>query len=209
MKKIIQILVSLYPDYLTKKIRGGINYLRSMKVSYKLKKCGKNFYIRFPALNIKGEKYIEIGNNFRAGKDLLLTAWDKYENDTFDPKIIIGNDCLIGEYSQITAINSIEIGNNLLTGKNIFISDHNHGKVNFDEKDIPPIKRSLYSSGKVIIGNNVWLGNNVCVLAGVTLGDNVTVGANSVVTKSFPNNCVIGGIPAKIIKRIDGELSEE
>ncbi len=59
------------------------------------------------------------------------------------------------------------------------------------------------------IGNNVWLGGGVIVTPGVTLGDNVVVGAGSVVTKSFPDNVVIAGNPARIIKTVEEELTEE
>ena len=52
------------------------------------------------------------------------------------------------------------------------------------------------------VGNNVWFGGNVVVLGGVTIGDNVVVGAGSVVTKNVPNNVVVVGNPAKIIKNI-------
>lgn len=54
----------------------------------------------------------------------------------------------------------------------------------------------------VHIGDNVWIGGSATILPGVTVGNNVVIGAGSVVTKSFPDNVVIGGNPAKIIKRI-------
>ena len=63
-----------------------------------------------------------------------------------------------------------------------------------------PYERTIFSKGKVVIGNYVWLGNNVCVMPGITIGDGVVVGANSVVTKDIPPYCVAAGVPAKIIK---------
>ncbi|MNY78908.1 Galactoside O-acetyltransferase [compost metagenome] len=67
---------------------------------------------------------------------------------------------------------------------------------------MPPAKRRLYSKGPVIIEDNVWLGEGVVVLPGVTIGENSIVGANAVVTKSIPKNCVAGGNPARIIREI-------
>lgn len=84
------------------------------------------------------------------------------------------------------------IGENTIFAYNVCIQTINH-----DLKD-----RSLFIAKPVTIGENCWLGNNVSIMPGVTLGNNVTVGANSVVTKSFPDNVVIGGCPAKIIKEI-------
>ena len=57
----------------------------------------------------------------------------------------------------------------------------------------------------VKIGNNVWLGDNVSIMPGVTLGNNVIVGANAVVTHSFPDNVVVAGVPAKMIKKNDNK----
>lgn len=71
---------------------------------------------------------------------------------------------------------------------------------NHDLKD-----RNKHILKDVSIGKNCWLAKGVSVMPGVTLGDNVTVGANSVVTKSFPSNVVIAGVPAKVIKYLDIE----
>ena len=49
----------------------------------------------------------------------------------------------------------------------------------------------------------------MCIMPGVTIGDNVIIGANAVVTHSFPNNVVIAGVPARIIKSLDNEKNEE
>lgn len=54
-----------------------------------------------------------------------------------------------------------------------------------------------------IIGNNVTIGCHAAVIGGVRIGDNVTIGAGSVVVKDIPDNCVVAGVPAKIIKKTD------
>ena len=64
-------------------------------------------------------------------------------------------------------------------------------------------KKSVGIPRKVTIGHNVWIGGGVTILPGVSLGNNVVVGAGTVVTKSFPDNVVIAGNPAQIIRRID------
>ena len=69
------------------------------------------------------------------------------------------------------------------------------------ERRIRPSERPLYSKGAIHIGRNVWVGRNVCIMPGVVLGNNVVVGANSVVTHDVPDNCVVAGAPARIIRQ--------
>lgn len=57
--------------------------------------------------------------------------------------------------------------------------------------------------GKITLGNNVYVGNDVLIMPGITIGNNVIIAAGSVVTKSFPDNCIIGGNPAKIISSVE------
>ena len=60
----------------------------------------------------------------------------------------------------------------------------------------------------VNIGNDVWVGGNCTILPGVTIGSNVVIAAGAVVTKDVPDNCVVGGIPAKVISTIENDLEE-
>jgi len=143
-----------------------------------------------------GLNCIRIGDGNIFEKDIQLTT-RKIEGKS--PKIEIGNNCLIRRGAHITAVNSIVIGNNLLTGTNVFITDNSHGCTDYTSLCLPPDERPVTSSGKVIIGNNVWLGNNVCIMPGVIVGDGVVVGANSVVTHDLPPYSIAVGAPAKVI----------
>lgn len=163
-------------------------------------KCMKG-YIYHPH-QLLGTKFISIGNHTLIGNGIILTAWDSYSGDTFTPVINIGDYCMIGEHTHISAINSITIGNGVLIGRYVYISDNSHGKGDFSEAKTMPIKRPLYSKGAVRIGDNVWIGERACILPGVTIGEGSIIGANAVVTHSVPPFCVAGGVPAKIIKRI-------
>lgn len=167
----------------------------------RFKSIGENIRICHPYL-IKNPQYISIGNNFGALHNLRLEAWDEYEGERFSPEIIIGDNVIFNSDVHIGCINKIHISNNVQLASRIFISDHSHGEITNEAITLPPTRRPLVSKGPVIIGENVWIGEGVAILPGVTLGKNCIVGANAVVTKSFPENCVIGGNPAKIISQL-------
>lgn len=169
--------------------------------NYLYRFCFKNFHgkIKFPH-QIVGEQYIAIGKGTIIWPGVILTAWDKYESQSFTPSITIGENCDINENNHISACNSITIGNNVLTGRYVYISDNSHGTTDSDFLDIHPLKRPLTSKGPVVIGNNVWIGEHVCILSGVTIGDGAIIAANAVVTHDIPAYALAGGVPAKIIK---------
>lgn len=145
-------------------------------------------------------QYFSIGSNCVFGDHCMLSAWDKYNGETYTPHVEIGNNCSFGFCNHITCCNSIKIGEGVLTGMYVIISDNSHGEIKRDVLDTPPLKRPLYSKGEVVIGNNVWIGDKVAILAGVHVGDGAIIAANAVVTKDVPSYTIVAGVPAKTIK---------
>lgn len=117
-----------------------------------------------------------------------------------------GSNIFVGERFRtnynvtIIDIVPVHIGDYVMIGPNTMISTVNHPLT-------PKGRRERLSTGKpVTIGNDVWIGGNVTIVPGVTIGNNVVVAAGAVVTKNVPDNCLVGGVPAKIIKAIENDL---
>lgn len=121
------------------------------------------------------------------------------------PKIVIGENCHIGEYCHFTALDRIGIGDGLLTGRYVLITDNSHGDVLSMERNVPPSQRTIVSKGPVIIGNNVWLGDGVSVMPNVRIGDGAIVAAHSVVTHDVPPFSLVAGVPARIIRNYEAK----
>jgi len=97
--------------------------------------------------------------------------------------------------SYIQAINGIKIGKNVRIGPNVNIISASHNINDYDKHD---------KENPIEIKDNCWLASNVVILPGVLLGEHTIVAAGAVVNKSFPEgNCIIGGVPARLIKKID------
>lgn len=152
--------------------------------------------------NLKGAQYISIGSGSYIGTLVTLTAWDTFQDQRFNPEISIGNNSCIGDFSHVTGINKIQIGNNVLMGKNILITDNSHGQNILSQISIAPNKRPLFSKGPVIIEDNLWIGEKTSILPNVTIGYGAIIAANSVVTKDVPPYTIVGGNPARIIKNL-------
>ena len=165
------------------------------------RKKGKGFAIG-KDYTIMNPQYIEIGDNFMASERFRIEAWDKYGSHNFTPSIKIGNNVVFNTDIHIGCISSIQIGDNCLFASKIYITDHHHGEPIAQMLKLAPIDRPLISKGPVVIKNNVWIGEGVAIMPNVIIGENSIIATNSVVTKDVPANCVVGGIPAKIIKNI-------
>lgn len=159
--------------------------------------------VRWP-FYIRNEGQLKIGKGFSSGPRLTLETRRK------NAQLLIGGNCVANSDLHIGAIESVEIGENVLIASGVFISDHSHGIYSGEQQDnpnTPPNLRELFSK-PVKIGDNCWIGEKAAILPGVTLGDGTIVGAGSVVTKSFEGGTIIAGNPAKILKKYDTNKKE-
>lgn len=144
-------------------------------------------------------RYITVGNHSSIMPYCIL---ETCPDAGLTPVCKIGNGVSLGEYSHITCANCVTIGDGVLTGRFVLISDNGHGSSSADEIEISPLIRKLHSNGPIEIGKNVWIGDKATILANVTIGEGAIVAANAVVTKDVPAYAVVAGCPAKIVKMI-------
>ena len=111
--------------------------------------------------------------------------------------IILGEGFYANHNLTILDCARVIIGNNVLCAPNVQIYTASH--------PLDPVARrsGVESAREIRIGNDVWIGGGAIILPGVSVGDNVVVGAGSVVTKDIPDNVVVGGNPARIIKNLE------
>ena len=167
-------------------LRRKVNYIKHITCSQKVYLTGQGtIYIGDNC--VFGDKF---GGHYRWGCIELQTRGK-------DSKIKISSNVATNNNLFLCASKYIEIGSFSLIGQNVTIMD-------FEAHGISPNKRrgGFINKGKVIIGKNVWIGNNVTILKNSIIGENSIIAAGAVVSGSFPKNVIIGGVPAKIIKKI-------
>lgn len=151
----------------------------------------------------------EMNNTFRTAeelRDLFSELTGEKVDDTFGlfppfyadygQNVTVGKNVFINSGCCFQDQGGIEIGNNVLIGQQVVIATLNH--------DLSPEKRANMIPAPVRIGNGVWIGAHATILPGVTIGNGAVVAAGAVVTKDVPENTVVGGVPAKIIKSVKG-----
>lgn len=148
--------------------------------------------VKIDALSTEG---VTIGENAVIGKNTCIECTGSLQHVGKGVKIgnrtSFGNDCFFG------AAGGIEIGDDVIAGQYVRFHSENHNYKNLDIL----IKDQGVTHQGIKIGNNCWIGAGAVFLDGSQIGDGCVVAANAVVTKKFPNNSVIGGTPAKEIKK--------
>ena len=159
---------------------------------------------------LKGLPYIRFSRGiswhkakgFTAGKGL------RFELENSGAKLELGRNLKVNDFVHVGVWDKVSIGENCLFGSRVTIIDHDHGVYNgkgtHSNPGSSPDSRELSGRG-ICIGDNVWLGDGVVVLPGAEIGHGVIIGANSVVKGVIPNNSIVAGCPAKVLKMFNPE----
>jgi acetyltransferase-like isoleucine patch superfamily enzyme len=118
----------------------------------------------------------------------------------FGKNITIGKDVFINSGCHFQDQGGITIGDGSLIGHNVVLATINH--------DQNPANNRKNHYAPIRIGRHVWIGSNATVLPGVTIGDWAVVAAGAVVTKDVPPLTVVGGVPAKVLKKVSAEMEQ-
>ena len=131
-----------------------------------------------------------------AGAVVLIGVADTDTREIAD-KMVIGNNVGLGSHGHYGAgLGGLEIGDDTIIGNYVSFHPENHI---FSELNMPIRQQGVYGKG-IKIGKNCWIGAKATFLDGTVIGNGCVVAAGAVVKGNFPDNSIIGGVPAKIIK---------
>lgn len=170
----------------TSTIKAGnlLKYKRGLSV-------GKHCHI--DALGTEG---IRCDENVSFGMGTIMIVSGTLKN--LGKGIVIGKNVGLGTFGMYGGAGGVEIGDESIFGNYVSVHPENH---NFEDPDIPIRLQGVNRKG-IKIGKNCWIGSKATILDGAVIGNNCIVAAGAVVRGFFPDNVIIGGVPAKIIKHI-------
>lgn len=168
----------------------GVEFFNLAGIKFgKFMKLGDGVYLR--ALGIEG---IKLGNNVSIGAYSRLVVSTTLNH--IGEFIRIGDNVGIGEFAYLGGAGGLEIGAETIVGQYFSCHPENHI---IDDPEAAIRFQGVTRQG-IRIGKNCWIGSKVTVLDGVRIGNGCVIAAGAVVTKSFPDNSIIGGVPARLLK---------
>ncbi len=159
--------------------------------------------IRFP-FTLRGRRFVNLGCGLTTGHGCRIEAFSQDGDKSI--KLFLGKNVQINDYVHLCALQSVRIGNQVLLASHVYISDNSHGCYKGTKEDASPDTAPIhrdYHIASVEIGDNVWIGEGAIILPGVTIGFGSIIGAHSVVNRNVPPECIVAGVPARIIKKYD------
>jgi acetyltransferase-like isoleucine patch superfamily enzyme len=134
------------------------------------------------------------------GARLVLGRWswlgDNCKVRVHEGLAEIGAKSVLGQECTISCYRHVKIGRECIIADKVMMIDFDHGVVDVER----PIRAQGIYKRTVEIGHNCWIGYGACILRGVRVGENCVIGTNAVVTKDVPDNAVVGGIPARVLR---------
>ena len=170
--------------------------IRKCYYSHKLHISPGNKHFFGKRISITGAEFIKCGARICFSDDLELYVCQAIKG--VEPQLVIGNDVSFGRMNRIGCANKIIIGDHVLFAPHVHISDRDH---NFQDISEPIRKQTISTKDPVIIGDETWLGFNCQVMSGVTIGKHCVIAAGAIVVKDVPDYSVVGGNPARILKK--------
>jgi len=155
----------------------------------------RNIFLGSNVLIKHGAEIDATRGTVRLGDNVIICSGAKML--TYGGNITLGKNCTVNPYVILYGHGNLRIGDSVRIAAGTIIIPANH---RFDRTDIPIWRQGVDRLG-IEIGNDVWIGCNVSILDGVTIGDGVVVGAGAVVTCDLEPRTVVGGVPARILKR--------
>ena len=167
------------------------NSLTTYRFRYRVK-TGKRCRVESPVV-VEGIN-VRIGTDFSAKPGLILEC---VNTGNYTPKITVGDFVSIERNVRISAIRNVTIGNNVMIGQDVIITDFQQGKTDTETLHIVPADRQPVTRGSVVIEDNVIIGPRAVILSGVTIGKGAVIGVGAVVTRDVPPLAVAKGVPAR------------
>jgi len=174
----------------------NLNYLRLLLRLARLK-------LRFGRrLQLDGFAFVGPGVTLEIGKGatLRLGRWSWIGHGSkirvHEGEVSIGAKSVIGQECTISAFQHVSIGRECIVADRVMLIDFDHGVVEAER----PIRLQGIYKRDVRVGNNCWIGYGACILRGATVGDNAIIGTSSVITKDVPDNAVVAGAPARVLR---------
>ena len=177
--------------------------IHSALMASRFARWGQKSRIEFPSKLF--EPYlVVVGDHVR----ICSNAWINAKDNRCDgrPTLRIGDHTYIGRMVHINAWQDVDIGANVLIGDRVSILDADH---HFDDANTPIRWQGDCFLGSVRLLDGCWIGSGAVIMPGVTIGRNAVVAANAVVTRDVADRTVVGGVPSKVIRKLDNQKEAE
>lgn len=147
---------------------------------------------------ITNPKYIKLGKKVRIKKGCRIECYDSFAGVDLKPILNIGNNVIIGYRFSGLVANNLTIMDDTILASDVLITTENHG---MNPEIIVPYYEQELITAPVVIGEGCWIGEKAVILPGVHIGKKCIVAAGAVVNKDIPDYTLVGGVPARILKR--------